>query len=254
MKLEVFDKIITDWNENDAACFKKPIEELDVEIEEWTEIIVNQNEITIVFKGSDWIPNGKTNATTMAYWFNIKEKYFDNGGGFVTDDAPDVDWEACEAFYKKYATLESDFIDALDKGDFERAKRLNKADPERLKPSIQNSFYARWIVKSGNIEFLKWAKEVDDGISFGYNSRFENPLKIAIDYNHEDVAIWLIDNYPEVPLTEKYDKLYILKKAINNKMEKLTLKLIEIPEILNLVIELDAVEYLPTSIRDVFLF
>jgi hypothetical protein len=253
MRLEVFDNAVRDWNESEAGCFKEPIHQLDLTVKEWTEILVNKNEITVVFEGEEWSPTGGNPTETMAYYFNVKEEYFDNGGGFATDDAPEVDWDECRHFYKKYAEAEDDFVDALDKGDFERAKRLNKQDPKKLKPSIQNSFYARWIVKSGNLDFLKWAKQVDDGIDFSPNPRFENPLKIAIAYGYEDIGIWLIDNYP-VALTDRYEPLGLIKKVEELKQYKLKERMLEDPELVELIVEKGATKLLPDSVKDVFLF
>jgi len=252
MRLEVFDNTITDWNESEAECLKAPIQELDVDIEEWTEILINKNEITVVFEGRDWSPSSTQPKESMAYYFNIKDEYFDNGGGFATNDAPKVDWGECRAFYKKYAEAEDDFVDALDKGDLERAKRLNKQNPKILKPSIQNSFYARWIVKSGNLDFLKWAKKVDDEIDFS-SQRFENPLKIAIDYNYDEIGAWLIDNYP-VSLFDRYDDLSFVIAAKKNNLQKILERLLQDKEVIEAIVEEGKTDLLPVSVKDMFLF
>ena len=254
MRLEVFDETITDWNESESDCFKDPIQELDLLVEKWTEILVNKNEITVVFEGSEYSPISNNTVETLVYYFNVKEEYFDNGGGFSTNDAPEVDWNKCRAFYKKYAADEDDFVDALDKGDFERAKKLNKLNPEKLKPSISNSFYARWIVKTGNIEFLKWSKQVDPDIDFSPKSRFENPIKIAIGYTHEDAAIWIIDNYHEASVLDRYEPLGLLKKAKEYEMDRLVKRMLERPELMELVLGSKYEELIPKEARDLFLF
>lgn len=252
MRLEVFDNTITDWNESESDCFKKPIQELDLIVEKWTEILVNRNEITVVFEGREWSPSSKQPIETYAYYFNVKEEYFDNDGGIA--DIPEIDWVACRTFYKKYAATEDDFVTALDKGDFERAKKLHKQNPKTIKPSIQNSFYARWIVKSGNLDFLKWAKEVDSDIDFSSNPRFENPLKIAIENKYENIGIWLIDNYSEMSLTDRYDDLSLIKQADKQGLDKLKQKMIENKELTTLIVEKGALELLPNLLKDMFIF
>lgn len=255
MRLKVFGVTIRNWNETETKCFKEPIQELDLEVEKWTEILIDKNEITVVFTAYKYYPrNNRNPVETMTYYFNIKEEYFDNGGGFATLDAPEVDWDKCRKFYKKYASAQDDFIDALEKGDLENAKRLHKQNPKMLKPSISNSFYARWIVKTGNLEFLKWAKSVDDKIDFGPNPRFLNPLIIAIEQGYEEIGIWLIDNYPEMPVVSNYDPLELLKKAHKKKLDKLVGRMIQNPDLLDLVFEKQALELLPETVKSVFIF
>lgn len=255
VKLKVFDQEIVKWDKSYITSFSEPIEDLNITIVTLEEISIHYNEISFIYYGYEsYSPNITPNASLSVMYFNIETEDMSNGGDNSSEATLTklIKWDELKHFYKKYCGNESMFINAIDTGDFETAKRINKEYPN-IKPSISNSFYARWLVKIGNLDFLKWAKEVDDSIDFSSKSRFENPLKIAIAYKYEEIALWLIDNYP-INLFDRYQSESLIKQADKLGLNKLVKKMALDPDMMNLLIERHLEYLLPSEIKDVFIF
>lgn len=259
MRLKVFDTDMGIISEDDAWCVIDPIEQaaniLGFDIDKIEEIYISQNEITVGFKGTEFSYSGTSKSQDMAFWFALKYKEFDNGGGVWVDadEEPEVDWDCIQKFYDEHGGIQTRFIHALDKGDFATMKKLNKEFPDIAKPSVSNSFYARWLVKIGKIEVLEWAKSVDPDIDFSENPRFENPLKIAIGYSYEDIGIWLIDNYP-VALWDRFDVSSLIAKADELGLKKLVKKMQEDQILITKLVDAGKTQFVPETVKDVFLF
>lgn len=255
VQLKVFDKEVKNWDKSYITSFSEPIEDLNIHISTVEEISIHYNEISFIYYGYEHTPSNITpNSSLFVMYFDIQNEDMNNGGDNSSEATLTklIKWDELKHFYTKYCGNESTFINALDTNDLETAKKINKEFPD-IKPSISNSFYARWLVKTGDLNFLKWAKEVDDSIDFSSKSRFENPLKIAIGYNREDIAIWLIDNYP-VNLFDKYEPLTLIKQAKKMNMNALVTRMAQDNTMLEKIIDSNLTDLIPENIKDVFIF
>lgn len=258
MKLKIFDKDMGYISKKDAAPVLKYIEEIaenmDFIIYEITEIDIARFTISITFNGNYATTYDISKSIEWTFFYDIAYNELDSLDNiFDPDDAPDVDWDIIQNFHENHTNIQNKFIQAIDKGDFETMKKLNKEYPESAYPSISNSSYARRLIKIGKIEVLEWAKSIDANIDFSDNPRLENPLKIAINENYEDIAIWLIDNY-QISLSEKLDTEYLIKKANQNNMFKLVSKMQENQDFIKKLISEDKLDFVPKSVKDIFLF
>lgn len=258
MKLKIFDKDMGYISKKDAAPVLKYIEEIaenmDFIIYEITEIDIARSTISITFNGNYATTYDISKSIEWTFFYDIAYNELDSLDNiFHPDDAPDVDWDIIQNFHENHTNIQNKFIQAIDKGDFETMKKLNKEYPESAYPSISNSSYAKWLIKIGKIEVLEWAKSIDANIDFSDNPRLENPLKIAINENYEDIAIWLIDNY-QISLSEKSDTEYLIKKANQNNMFKLVSKMQENQDFIKKLISEDKLDFVPKSVKDIFLF
>lgn len=258
MKLKIFDKDMGYISKKDAAPVLKYIEEIaenmDFIIYEITEIDIARFTISITFNGNYATTYDISKSIERTFFYDIAYNELDSLDNiFDPDDAPDVDWDIIQNFHENHTNIQNKFIQAIDKGDFETMKKLNKEYPELAYPSISNSSYARRLIKIGKIEVLEWAKSIDANIDFSDNPRLENPLKIAINENYEDIAIWLIDNY-QISLSEKLDTEYLIKKANQNNMFKLVSKMQENQDFIKKLISEDKLDFVPKSVKDIFLF
>ena len=258
MKLKIFDKDMGYISKKDAAPVLKYIEEiaenLDFIIYEITEIDIARFTISITFNGNFATTYDISKSIEWTFFYDIAYNELDSFDNiFHPDDAPDIDWDIIQNFHENHTHIQNKFIQAIDKGDFETMKKLNKEYPELAYPSISNSSYARWLIKIGKIEVLEWAKSIDANIDFSDNPRLENPLKIAINENYEDIAIWLIDNY-QISLSEKSDTEYLIKKANQNSMFNLVSKMQENQDFIKKLISEDKLDFVPKSVKDIFLF
>ncbi len=258
MKLKIFDKDMGYISKKDAAPVLKYIEEIaeniDFIIYEITEIDIARFTITITFNGNFATTFDISKSVERSFYYDIAYNEFDSINNiFDPDNVPDIDWDIIQNFHENHTNIQNKFIQAIDKGDFETMKKLNKEYPELAYPSISNSSYARWLIKIGKIEVLEWAKSIDANIDFSDNPRLENVLKIAINENYEDIAIWLIDNY-QINLSEKSDTEYLIKKANKNNMFNLVSKMQENQEFIKKLISENKLDFVPKSVKDIFLF
>jgi len=225
------------------------LEEADIKVSKVTELSIGRNELTIIFKGHYYEPTNTPKDKEMVYYFNIKEHYVNNGGD---DLKVDVDWTSLKEFYDDYAQAQEIMIHAIDTNNLIDAKTVNARRPDVL-PSLSNSFYARWLIKTKNIKFLEWAKSVDKNIDFTSKSRFENPLKLAIKHNWEEGAIWLIDNY-DIALIDKYDPLALIKQAKKHNLNELVKIMGKNEEIKSIIVKTNEYSLLPKEIQETFIF
>ncbi len=256
MKLKVFDVEVWGWQEradqNVVYEFRESVENLGVEINSIEEITIYKDEISFIIYGTIFEgPGNPTKPELLVYYYNIKNEYFNNGGDEFDSD---ISWGLLRDFYMKYAQAETIFIEAIDKNMLVDAKAIHTKRPDIL-PSISNSFYARWLVKTNNIKFLEWAKSVDDNIDFSDKNRYENPLKLAIGYKYEAVALWLIDNYPEISLFPiSGNKLNFIKEAQEEGLDKLVDRLRQDKEMMKLIMKSGDISLLPSDAQEMFIF
>ena len=250
MKLNIYGKEIK-YKQSDVVCMIETIEKFLINArkdnEKLFEIsISNINEINV---------DCKENETTKQYVFDLKEEKIHLDFFVYSNDTyrMDIDWDCIKTFYEIFGGIQDKFISTIKKGKFAAAKKLNKKYPDQAYPSLSDSYFARWIVKTGNLDFLKWAKKVDDNIDFSPQSKFENPLKIAIGYSFEDIAIWLIDNY-NVSIFDSFEPLSLFKTAYSLNLHMLVKKMYSNPKLIELLIKFDMVDYLPEESKEIFLF
>jgi len=254
MVFKVFDKKVESSVDDSTKAVKemtKALKNNDIIVSRIEEVLIHKNEITFITYGHEMGSLIDTDRVQI-YYFDIKNNYLNNGG----DDlyVEDIDWSVLRDFYNKYAEDEDAFIDAIDHNSLADAKKIHKRRPDIL-PSIADSFYARWLIKTNNIKFLEWAKSVDKNIDFSDKSIFDNPLKLAIDYKYEKVAIWLLDNYPEISLKPKNgEPLQFIKEAHKNKMFNLVDRMRENKDIMDLIVKSNSIELLPDTVQDIFVF
>lgn len=188
----------------------------------------------------------------IAWYYDLQNKEVNNGGDSIDVD---VNWNRLKKLHDKYASVESVFIEAMNKGDLDKMKELNKQDPYRACPSLNDSFYIRWAIQHKNLEILKWAKSVDDNIDFSANSRFINPLKIVKEYKCDEIGVWLLENYPDISVFDGFgDPLQLLKDLKKTNLVKTVAKILENKEVINKIVEEDVTNLLPESIQDIFVF
>jgi len=250
MKVTLFGKEIS-INNNDAVdAMNDAIYELDVKISTIEEIALYKNEISFIGYGYDYAPVNHPKDELQIFYFDIKERSVNNGGDNFDIE---VDWPTIIEFYKEYASAHEIMINAIDHNQLIDAMAIHSRRPDIL-PSLSDSFYARWLVKTNNIKFLEWAKSVDDNIDFSDKNRFENPLKIAIGYKFEDVAIWLIDNYSDMSLKPKSgNPLQFILQANDNGMYDLVEKM-RTEEMMSYIMAGGNVELLPPKTQEIFIF
>ena len=250
MKVKVFDTEIPTPNHKATEEMEESVESLGIDILSIEEISLHKNEISFICYGIEQSPGIPQAKELMVFYFNVKNEYFNNGGD---DFDVDIKWSLLRDFYNEFAGAEDIFINAIDRNQLVDAMAVHSRRPD-IKPSLSNSFYARWLVKTNNIKFLEWAKSVDNDIDFSDKNRHENPLKIAIGYGYEDVSIWLIDNYPEISFYPKTGyKLAYIKMAIEKKMDKLVEKM-RTQEMIDTIVKSGELDLLPQAAQDIFVF
>lgn len=252
MKFTVFGTKQDDLNIDDIECLTDVMSQLDLIIDSYNEIEITKNDITVVITAGEYQPFGGSNPQEYIYYFNIIDEVFDNGGGIDTDDL-DINWSDVKVFYYKYASIEDMFIDAIKNGNINKIKELNKTFPNIAKPSISNSFYVNFFILLKDIELLEWVKTIDNDVRFD-NQKYTNSLRVAVENKFEDGALWLIDNYKHIPMYESDSYLYIIRMAKSFKMDMLVAKMIQNQDFLNILIKINATEYLPKTITDLFFF
>lgn len=217
------------------------------------EIDFNLDEISVIGYTKDSFSSGANNFEISVFYFNVKTNTCSNGADNF--DFNDFDWSSLNEIYNYYAGKKDKFINAMIAGDLKTSKELYNLEDGTV-PSIADSFYIRRVIKSGDINFLKWAKEIDPYVNFTIANRHENPLKIAIGYRQEETAIWLLDNYDVYPFERsgRKDDLGLIKQAKKMEMFKLFDKLISREDVINKILELNQYEILPENIKETFIF
>src|SRR5574344_1501797 len=131
MKLKIFDKDMGYISKKDAEPVLKYIEEIaeniDFIIYEITEIDIARFTISITFNGNFATTFDISKSIEWTFFYDMAYNELDSLDNiFHPDDAPDIDWDLIKDFYVNHAGVQNVFIQAIDKGDFETMKKLNK--------------------------------------------------------------------------------------------------------------------------------
>jgi len=226
------------------------IEELSIEVYKFKGIEITNNEITAIILGKEFTPISGPTVEEMVFYFDVKNQYFNNGGDEF--DVSLIDWKSLKEFYNHYAYNYDQIIDAMDQGDLEKLKKLTYEYPE-IPLSMNDSFYARRLIKHKNIELLEWAIQVDPNIDFSSDNFHSNTLKLAIKYDWEDGAIWLLENF-KINCIESFDALGIIKLINKGNMFRLLKICINNKNVLDTIINKQEFDLLPKEIRSMFIF
>ncbi len=257
MQLTVFNGVPLSINKKEIVCFEDALELLldDLDIQSYESVEIHKNEITVLFLAKDHQIYGSSNIREYGYFFNIKDKVLSNGADDIDDVTDDIDWDKISMFYHKYANIQDRFIDAIMDGDLSEIKKLHAQYPDVATLNINDSFYFSYFISFKNINFLNWLKEVDPNLEFNITSKKTiNPLITAIQRDFEEGALWLLDNFINLKVYEEANPLYIIKQVIEYKMDNLYTRIISNQEFLNIILELNALEYLPETAKDIFIF
>jgi len=269
--LNVFKTTTTNENIKDFDYFTNIIKNSLIEfdgslfkISGWTSINIIFNNINFELQVYDTTLKTKK-GKPISVRFNLQEKRMFMMGDVVSSPKfklnstkAEIDWGNVQDTYRKYADIPDQFIRAIKDRDLETAKKLNREHPDIAKPSIENSEHTTLLIKTGNVEFIKWAEKVDGPLKFaateGWNASFlDNPMKIAIDLLYEDMAIWLIDNN-KVSMFIKRNKTELIELAYTNKLYNLVDKMCQNQEMIDAIIQSGKSHLFPESIRELFVF
>jgi len=251
MKLKVYEEEY-ELKDNDKiiSVIIDAIEELNIEVYKFKGIEISNNEIMAIILGREVTPISGPTVEDMVFYFDVKNQYFNNGGDEF--DVSMIDWKFLKDFYKHYANDYDMIINAIDDGDLEKLKELTDKYP-KIPLSMNDSFYARRLIMHKNIELLKWAVELDPNIDFSSNNLHSNTLKLAINHNWEDGAIWLLENF-KIDCIQSFDALGIIKLINKNNMSRLLEICINNKNVLETIINNQEFDLLPNEIKSMFVF